>query len=125
VCAAIDAKRGEVCSAFYRPVPGGVARETGFDVASPEHLAAELESRGEDVLVVGTGALTYRRVLQEAGSNVEFASAERCYPTASALAQLAVPRFQREEFDRMSDVQPFYMRKSDAEIAWDQRRRAG
>ena len=88
-------------------------------------LAGELESRAEDILVVGTAALTYRHELQEAGSKVEFASAERSYPAASALVQLAVPRFQREEFDRPSDVQPYYVRKSDAEIAWDQRRRAG
>ncbi|HYT30037.1 MAG TPA: tRNA (adenosine(37)-N6)-threonylcarbamoyltransferase complex dimerization subunit type 1 TsaB [Actinomycetota bacterium] len=125
VCAAIDAKRGEVFFAFYRPVPGGVARESGFEVASPQHVAGELESRAEDILVVGTAALTYRHELQEAGSKVELASAERSYPAASALVQLAVPRFQREEFDRPSDVQSYYVRKSDAEIAWDQRRRAG
>ena len=34
-------------------------------------------------------------------------------------------RGQREEFDRVCDVRPYYVRKSDAEIAWDQRRRAG
>jgi len=39
------------------------------------------------------------------------------------LVELAAPRFLREEHDRLTDVVPMYLRKSDAEIAWD--RRAG
>jgi tRNA threonylcarbamoyladenosine biosynthesis protein TsaB len=125
ICAAIDAKRGEVFFAFYRPVPGGVARETDFRVAPPDRLLAELEARREDVLVVGGGGLVYRRHLERAGSHIEFASAALASPSASALVELAIPRFEREDFDRLYDVKPLYMRKSDAEIAWDQRRRAG
>ena len=37
--------------------------------------------------------------------------------------ELAVPRFLREEHDRLHDVVPMYLRKSDAEIAWDNRDR--
>jgi tRNA threonylcarbamoyladenosine biosynthesis protein TsaB len=125
ICPVIDAKRGEVFYAFYRPVPGGVTRETDFDVAAPDRLAAELEARPEDILLVGNGALVYRRQLQEAGSHVEFASAAYSFPAATALVELAIPRLEREEYDRLYDVQPFYVRKSDAEISWDKRRRAG
>jgi tRNA threonylcarbamoyladenosine biosynthesis protein TsaB len=124
ICATIDAKRGEVFYALYRPVPGGVTRETPFEVGAPDALAAELEARPEDVLVVGDGGLVYRRDLEEAGSHVEVATATYAFPSAGALVELAVPRFHREEFDRLDDLSPLYMRKSDAEIAWD-RRRAG
>ena len=123
--AVIDAKRGEVFYAFYRPVPGGVARETEFLVGTPAGLAAELEARPDEVLLVGNGALVYRRQLEEAGNHVEFASAAYSFPAATALVELAIPRLAREEFERLYEVQPFYVRKSDAEIAWDQRRRAG
>jgi tRNA threonylcarbamoyladenosine biosynthesis protein TsaB len=122
ICAAIDAKRGEVFYAFYRPVPGGVTRERQFEVASPAALAAELQARPDDVLVVGNGGLVYRRELEEAGNHVEIASATLAFPSAGAVVELAVPRFQREEFDRMYELQPLYIRKSDAEIAWDRRR---
>jgi tRNA threonylcarbamoyladenosine biosynthesis protein TsaB len=125
ICATIDARRKELFYAFYRPVPGGVARQTGFEVGSPLAVMAELEARGEDVLVVGNGALVYRRELEEAGSHVELASAAHGFPAASALVELAIPRFQREDYDRVYELQPNYVRKSDAEIAWDQRRRAG
>ena len=39
------------------------------------------------------------------------------------LVELAVPKFLREEHDRLVDVVPMYLRRSDAEIAWDQRAR--
>ncbi len=125
ICAAIDAKRGEVFYAFYRPVPGGVARQGAFRVGSPGKLMGELEARPEDTLLVGNGALVYRRELEEAGNHLEFASPAHAFPAASALVELAIPRFQREEFDRVYDLKPFYVRKSDAEIAWDRRRRTG
>jgi tRNA A37 threonylcarbamoyladenosine modification protein TsaB len=102
-----------------------VARESDFAVEAPDRLAAELEARPEDILLVGNGALVYRRQLEKAGNHEEFASAAYSFPAATALVELSIPRFAREEFDRLYDVQPFYVRKSDAEIAWDERRRAG
>jgi tRNA threonylcarbamoyladenosine biosynthesis protein TsaB len=123
--AVIDARRGEVFFAFYRKVPGGVAREGGFQVGPPDRLAAELEAFRDEVLLVGNGAILYRRELEELGSRVEIAAAAHAHPHATALVELAIPRFLREEHDRLYDVAPLYLRKSDAEIAWDQRSRAG
>lgn len=125
ICAAIDAKRKELFYAFYRPVPGGVTRQTDFEVGSPARLTAELEARPEHILLVGNGALVYRRELEKAGTHVEFASPAYAFPAATALVELAIPRIQREEFDRLYDLKPHYVRKADAEIAWDDRRRAG
>jgi tRNA threonylcarbamoyladenosine biosynthesis protein TsaB len=121
VGAVVDARRGEVFWAAYRPVPGGVLRQGEFAVASPERLAGELEALGEDVLLVGDGAILYRKQIDELGSKVEFASTMRAHPQAAALVELSVPRFMREEHDRLTELAPLYLRKSDAEIAWDQR----
>jgi len=123
--AVVDARRGEVFFGLYRPTPGGVARETEFTVASPEGLAAELQARGEEVVLVGDGALRYRRELAGSGGHVEFASPSLAYPQAASLVELSIARLEREEFDRVADVLPLYLRKSDAEIAWDKRARAG
>ena len=125
ICAATDAKRGEIFYAFYRPVPGGVTRETDFEVGSADRVVAELEARAEDIMMVGNGALTYRHTLEEAGQHVEFASPAYSFPSATALVELAIPRFQREDFDRVFDLAPYYVRKTDAEITWDKRRRTG
>jgi tRNA threonylcarbamoyladenosine biosynthesis protein TsaB len=124
ICVAVDGKRKELFFAFYRPVPGGVTRTTEFEAAPPARLVAELMARPEDILLVGNGTLVYRRELEEAGKHVEIASAAFGFPSATTLVELAVPRLQREDFDRLYDLRPHYVRKSDAEIAWDSRRRA-
>jgi tRNA threonylcarbamoyladenosine biosynthesis protein TsaB len=100
-----------------------VVREGDYQVAPPDHLAADLEASRGDVLLVGNGAILYRRRLEEVGGRLEFATAAGAHPQAQALIELAVPRFLREESDRLFDVVPLYLRKSDAEITWDQRRR--
>jgi tRNA threonylcarbamoyladenosine biosynthesis protein TsaB len=121
--AVLDARRGEVFFGFYRSVPGGVMREGGYRVERPAALAAELLAGGEDVLLVGNGAILYRQELEEPGARVAFAPAALATPWASALVEIAAPRFIREETDRLTDVVPLYLRKTDAEIAWDQRAR--
>jgi tRNA threonylcarbamoyladenosine biosynthesis protein TsaB len=121
----IDGRRGEVFYAVYRALPGGVVRGHDHAVASPDHVCAELETIPGEMLAVGDGAILYRNQLEELGSRVEFASTIRAHPEAAALVELAVPRFLREEHDRLHEVKPVYLRKSDAEIAWDRRDRGG
>jgi tRNA threonylcarbamoyladenosine biosynthesis protein TsaB len=119
ICACVDARRSEVFAAFYRQVPGGVQRRSEFRAWSPDRLAGEIEARGEDVLFVGNGALLYRSRLPEARS--EFASVSRSFPSATALVELALPRFVREEADSVWDIGPLYVRQADVNIGWEQR----
>jgi tRNA threonylcarbamoyladenosine biosynthesis protein TsaB len=123
VAAVLDARRGEVFFGFYRAVPGGVVRDGAYAVAQPEVLAAELEARAEEVLLVGNGAILYRQELERPGARVAFAPAALAHPWAAALVEIAAPRLIREEADRPADVVPLYLRKTDAEIDWDQRAR--
>ena len=123
--AVIDARRGEVFFGLYRSTPGGITRVGEPMVCSPDALVAELQSRREEVVLVGDGALRYRQQLATLGGQVEFASASLAHPQASSLVELSIPRLEREEFDRVVDVLPLYLRKSDAEINWDKRARAG
>jgi tRNA threonylcarbamoyladenosine biosynthesis protein TsaB len=121
--AVMDARRGEVFSGLYRSVPGGVLRVGEYRVRRPEALAAELLATAVDVLLVGNGAILYRQELERAGPRVAFAPVALSTPLASALVEVAGPRFIREETDRLADVVPIYLRKTDAEISWDQRAR--
>jgi tRNA threonylcarbamoyladenosine biosynthesis protein TsaB len=123
IVAVIDGRRGEVFYAIYRALPGGVVRGHDYAVATPDHLCAELQTIPGEMLAVGDGAILYRNHLEELGSRVEIASTIRAHPEAAALAELAVPRFLREEHDRLHEVSPLYVRRSDAEIAWDRRDR--
>lgn len=122
ICPVIDAKRKEVFFAFYRQVPGGITRESSYVVGSPERLLAEVEGMKDDFLMVGNGALLYRSRLERA-NKVEFGSMANAFPRAASLVELALPRLFREDFDRLFDLEPLYMRRSDAEINWDRKAR--
>jgi hypothetical protein len=37
----------------------------------------------------------------------------------AALVALATARAEREEFEQPADLRPLYLRRSDAEIAWE------
>jgi tRNA threonylcarbamoyladenosine biosynthesis protein TsaB len=119
ICTAVDARRTEVFWAFYRATPGGVQRLTEFRCAPAEHCANEIQARGEPMLVVGNGPYIYHDAFAERSRDVELAGIADCTPTAIPLAELAVGRLLREDSDRLVDVRPLYVRKSDAEMTWE------
>ncbi|MDZ4825433.1 MAG: tRNA (adenosine(37)-N6)-threonylcarbamoyltransferase complex dimerization subunit type 1 TsaB [Actinomycetota bacterium] len=117
---AIDARRHEVYYAIYRPVPGGVQRDSEYELGSPDDLAGEIAARGEETLVCGDGAQRFAASFHDL-DRVELAGAAHAAPSLSALAELAIARYEREEFSPPSEVLPMYLRRSDAEIAWQSR----
>jgi tRNA threonylcarbamoyladenosine biosynthesis protein TsaB len=114
ICAAIDAKRGEVFATFYRPAPGGVHRLADFQVVRPDQLAAAIVARNEDVLLVGDGARAYPETFARLG-DCHLGPVEQAAPSAAALVELALPRFEREQFVQPFDVHPLYLRRPDVD----------
>ena len=121
ICAALDARRGELFWAFYRASPGGVQRESEPAVGRIDQLVAEVEAHGQDVLVVGDGVLSYRAQLEDTGS--QLGGPDLAWPDAADLAELALPRFVREETQRPETLRPMYLRQADAKIGWETRGR--
>lgn len=119
ICACIDARRREVFWAFYHPVPGGVQRSTDFRCAPASHCVNEIEARGEPVLAVGSGPYVYAREFDHTGLDLEIAGVADSTPRAVPLTEIAVVRLLREDSDKLSDVRPLYIRKTDAEMSWE------
>ncbi|MDQ1357233.1 MAG: tRNA threonylcarbamoyladenosine biosynthesis protein TsaB [Acidimicrobiaceae bacterium] len=120
IASVVDARRGEVFWALYRPVPGGVQRITDYAASPPADLAAELLATGEDTLAVGDGACRYRQVLA-AVDRVEVAEWSSAYPSAAVLVELAHPLALREEFVLPGELAPLYLRNADVRINWVER----
>ncbi len=123
VVATIDARRNELYWAVYRPVPGGVQRESEYQIGTPDDVVAEIQARREDALVCGDGVLRFPKVFSGLGRTVDIAGPAHAAPSLAALAELAVARFQREEFESPSQVLPLYLRQSDAELEWKRENR--
>lgn len=122
ICPVLDAKRKEVFFGFYRQLPGGVTRDGEFMVGLPSKLVSELAGSPEEKLLLGSGALLYRKELETIGA-VEFGSVSNSFPRATSLVELAIPRLLREEHSRVFDIEPLYMRRSDAELNWEKARK--
>jgi tRNA threonylcarbamoyladenosine biosynthesis protein TsaB len=79
-----------------------------------------LLASGEEALVVGDGARRYPDVLADV-ARCEPGGPANAYPSAAALVELAHPRAVREDFCPPWELEPLYLRKTDAEINWERR----
>ena len=120
IVSALDARRGELFTALFRRVPGGIQRVREVNVCTPEDLAAEIQTFDEPSLLVGDGALRYSEVFESLG-RIELAEQGLAHPSARAMVQLAHARAMREDFVQPWDLEPIYLRKPDAEINWSTR----
>jgi len=121
IVAVIDGRRGEVFSATYRHVQGGVQRLSGPTVSTAEQLSNDLAARREEALLVGDGAIRYAEILDNDSGIIELGTVGTQWPSACDLVELAHPRAIREEFVQPWEIDPLYLRKADAEINWDRR----
>ena len=116
IWAVIDVRRGELAVASYRPVPGGVVRDSAPELVDFEGLRARLDSDPSDCLVVGDTELIADKVL----SGLHRVKTGRpLYPTAAAVAELAAGRLERDDIPPPEEVRPLYLRDPDVTINWD------
>ena len=121
VVPAIDARRNELYYALYRPVPGGVQRASDYEVGTPDDLVAELEARGEEALLCGDGALRFAPRVRRGRST----SSSRA-PRMPLRAWPRWPNWRSPATSAKNSAEPttccpLYLRKSDAELAWDRK----
>jgi tRNA threonylcarbamoyladenosine biosynthesis protein TsaB len=115
IAAVVDAKRGEVFWALYRPGADGVTPMTEPTVTAPDVLVDDLAGRGP-VLVTGDGARRYAEALSTL-AGVELTGPEDDHPSAGVLVELAATRASVP----LAEITPRYMRGADVRIGWPQR----
>jgi len=115
-----DARRGEVFSARFRGSGDGVEQLSDARVSTPEELADDLKTSGEEVLMVGDGGKRYHEIFSPM-ANVAFAGAGLWYPSARSLVELAYPRAIEGDTVTAVEIEPMYLRLPDAEINWKTR----
>ncbi len=120
IAAVIDARKGELFYAFYKPVPGGVQRVLEPRCGRVDDLIADLMARGDDAICVGDGALRYLDEIKN-DLNCEFAEQFLSRPSAAPLVQLAHARALREDWVNPWEIHPLYLRLPDAQINWSSR----
>lgn len=118
VCVMFDARRAEVYAAIFR-CNGAVEKILDEVSILPEDLFKNLQS---PVVLAGEGAQVYReRLVEMLGERALFAPPEKMVPSPAELAVLGLEKALQGEFTEASAAEPFYVRKSEAEVKWSQK----
>lgn len=118
VCVMMDARRGEVYTACYRFSGGKMTHKTREVCVTPERAVA---LAGESAIFAGSGALAYREQIESiARGNIGFVPRFQNQVRASALAHAFFKSPDLFSNDPLS-LLPVYIRRSDAEIDYDNR----
>jgi tRNA threonylcarbamoyl adenosine modification protein YeaZ/ribosomal-protein-alanine acetyltransferase len=122
IACVIDAKRGELYSAFYQSRGHSIKRTKDFEIVTPEGFCGILEEHEEDnVIVAGDALCEYGDFIKgRMASRIEFAPADKWYPEAGNLIRLALCELDQPNSvqDGLLTVQPIYIRLSQAEEVW-------
>jgi len=117
ICPVIDARKGEVYSAFYRYEDfNRLKRLSEYQAIKPEVLFGMLK---EPTIFVGDGVKTYGEDLRNSLKSLAlFAPATLHIPHGSAVARLGIEPLLRGESLDLATFTPLYVRPSEAEIKW-------
>ncbi|MGO9375073.1 MAG: tRNA (adenosine(37)-N6)-threonylcarbamoyltransferase complex dimerization subunit type 1 TsaB [Syntrophobacteraceae bacterium] len=119
ICALIDARKGEVYCALYRPDgKGGLGLAAPYAALTPSRLAEYITSKfSEPVIFCGDGWTAYRNILgKKLGKMILEPSSCFHIIRAASIAELARRRLAEGKSDDPKSSVPLYLRPSEAEI---------
>jgi len=121
VCPVVDARKGEVYTAFYRGEGGQfLTKLTPEKAITPQKLLDEIK---EEVIFLGDGVDLYGKMIGDRlKEKALFAPPALRYPKASTITYLALQKFKNGEVSYSDDIIPLYVRLSEAEIKCEKRR---
>ncbi|MBE7054045.1 MAG: tRNA (adenosine(37)-N6)-threonylcarbamoyltransferase complex dimerization subunit type 1 TsaB [Ruminococcaceae bacterium] len=116
VCPIIDARRNDVYNALYKD--GKCIKEDR--AINIEDLIKELN--GNETVFVGDGIIPHKDlIISKMGDKAYFAPQSIMMAKASAVAQIALERALNNSFDDIYNLEPVYLRSSQAEREYNNR----
>ena len=111
----LDARKGEVYSAFYRfGEEGHLKRQSAYQAIKPEDLVKDIKER---TIFIGDGLKTYGDYLRNSlPSLAVFPPASLNVIHASGMARLGLDLLRRGEHLDLANFTPLYIRPSEAEM---------
>lgn len=120
ICPILDARREQVYNAIFT-AGTQVERLVADRSLSVTELLQELQQRPEPVLFVGDAVPVYRQIISRAlVSRACFMPPESAICRASSVARLGLAQFSAGQVQSWRDLHPAYLRRSEAEIKYQQ-----
>lgn len=115
ICPILDARKGEIYTAFYRYGEGNdLKRQSPYQAIKPEELIGKIQER---TIFVGDGVRTYGDYLRNSLSSLAvFPPDQLNVPHGSGVAKLGLELLRKGEHLDLATFAPLYVRPSEAEI---------
>ncbi|MGI6712132.1 MAG: tRNA (adenosine(37)-N6)-threonylcarbamoyltransferase complex dimerization subunit type 1 TsaB [Bacillota bacterium] len=126
ICPILDARKNEVYTALYYHEKGIIRRLTEYEALSPDVLLKDLKAKKEPVTFLGDAVFVYRQLIEGyLGEWALFPSLSQIHLRAAPVAFLGMEKILKGDVAGVNDIEPFYLRKSEAEVKWDQAHEGG
>ena len=120
ICPILDARKGEIYTAFYRYEEGDVLKRiSAYQAVAPEDLVKRIE---EKTIFIGNGGKTYENDIRKGlPSLATFPPAPLHLLHGSVVARLGLELLRKKEYLNLATFTPIYVRPSEAEIKWQEK----
>jgi len=116
ICPIMDARNAQVYTALYRSNGTDIDRFEDYIAIRVSDLADMLNKLVENIMFCGDGAPIYKNILKEIlGERAKFAQSPFMFQRASSIGFLALQKAKLNLVLEYNELQPFYLRKSQAE----------
>jgi tRNA threonylcarbamoyladenosine biosynthesis protein TsaB len=122
VCPLLDARKKEVYAALYRYENGTLLPVMEEQTIALQALAGMTAER---TLFTGEGAHLFRDdIMKLFGDRALFAPLSAMVPSAASVAEIGLQMLKNGERTPPDDLTPVYIRRPEAEVAWEKRRQS-
>ncbi|MGI6124102.1 MAG: tRNA (adenosine(37)-N6)-threonylcarbamoyltransferase complex dimerization subunit type 1 TsaB [Acetivibrionales bacterium] len=112
----LDARNNQVFTAYYRKINGSLDKIEPDSGITIDEWIIKAREYNENILVIGNGVeLHFPKLSENLGDKVIRSQLAMSYPRASATALLAEEAYYNNKMLTAFELEPFYLRKSQAE----------
>lgn len=125
ICPILNARRNQVYASLYRFEKGELERICEYMAIEPMELIKKLHTIDGKITLLGDAIEEFATVFEEnLADRLAIPTSANRLPRASQVAYLGWIRLQKGEADSSINLSPLYIRKADAELKLQQRKRS-
>lgn len=121
ICSILDAQRNQVYTGRYKFENGNIVEIQPVDVVEIENLLEEISKDNEEWILVGEAVYKYEDRIKEI-KNIRVPSPSHNVTKASSLCSIAKEKYNKNiDVHNCYDINPMYIRKSQAEVQYEEK----
>ena len=121
ICSILDAQRTQVYTGKYKYENNELIEVEAVDVKEIDDLLSEISDTEEEWIILGEAVYKYKQKINEI-DNIFIPSPSHNINRASSLCAIAINKYNKDvDVHNCYSVEPLYIRKSQAEVQYDEK----